>query len=89
MPDATPPPSDDDFVATYRAREKAADESAQWHKVAAGAGEFVGSILGGAALGYLLDLAFGTWPWLMVVGLLLGFVAGLILLVRLAGKAFK
>lgn len=38
--------------------------------------EFVGAILGGGFIGWLLDRWLGTAPWLMIVLLLLGFAAG-------------
>lgn len=39
-------------------------------------GSFLGSILSGALLGYLLDLWLGTDPWLVVTGIVLGSYAG-------------
>ncbi len=39
--------------------------------------EFVGAVLIGAFIGYLLDRWLGTAPWLMIVLLFLGFAAGL------------
>ena len=39
-------------------------------------GSFVGSILAGALIGYLLDLWLGTAPWLVVIGILLGSYSG-------------
>ena len=39
--------------------------------------EFVGAVLVGAFIGYLLDRWLGTAPWLMIVLLFLGFAAGL------------
>ena len=39
--------------------------------------EFVGTVLVGAFIGYLLDRWLDTAPWLMIVLLLLGFAAGL------------
>ena len=38
--------------------------------------ELVAGILIGACLGYGLDLLLGTTPWMMIVFVLLGFVAG-------------
>lgn len=38
--------------------------------------ELVASVLIGAFIGYRLDLYFHTKPWLMVVGLFLGALAG-------------
>ena len=39
--------------------------------------EFVGTVLVGALIGFLLDKWLGTAPWLMIVFLLLGFAGGL------------
>lgn len=47
--------------------------------------EFVAAIIVGAGLGYLLDMFLPTRPWGMIVLLLLGFVAGVLNVVR-AGK---
>jgi F0F1-type ATP synthase assembly protein I len=32
----------------------------------------VGGALGGGAVGYLLDRAFGTYPWLLLAGAVIG-----------------
>jgi len=40
------------------------------------AGSFLNSILAGALLGYLLDLWWGTEPWLVVTGIVLGSYSG-------------
>jgi ATP synthase protein I len=47
--------------------------------------EFVSAIVVGGVLGYVLDLALGTTPWLMIVLLLLGFAAGVLNVLRSAG----
>ncbi len=47
--------------------------------------EFVAAIFVGALLGYLLDRFLGTTPWGMIVFLLLGFVAGVLNVMRSAG----
>lgn len=47
--------------------------------------EFISAIAVGAVLGWVLDWALGTRPWLMVVLLLLGFVAGVVNVLRSAG----
>ena len=44
--------------------------------------EFVGAILLPGALGWFLDRRFGTQPWIMLALGLVGFVAGLRLLMR-------
>ena len=40
------------------------------------AGSFVESILAGALVGYLLDLWWGTEPWMVIVGIVLGSYTG-------------
>ena len=54
----------------------AAETSAESRGWAVGV-EFVGAVLGGAFIGYLLDRWLHTAPWLMIVFLFLGFGAGL------------
>lgn len=39
--------------------------------------EFVGAVIVGGLIGYLLDRWLGTKPWLMIVLLILGFAAGI------------
>ena len=48
--------------------------------------EFVAGILVGAGLGYLLDLLAGTTPWGLIVFLFLGFAAGVLNVLRSAGR---
>ncbi|MCX5520017.1 AtpZ/AtpI family protein [Kaistia defluvii] len=49
-------------------------------------GEFVSGVLVGAGLGWLFDRWLGTSPWGMIVLLLLGFVAGVLNVLRAVGK---
>lgn len=44
--------------------------------------EFLAAILVGVVLGYLLDQALGTTPWLLLVMLIIGFAAGVLNVVR-------
>jgi ATP synthase protein I len=50
-------------------------------------GEFIAGVLVGAGLGWLIDWWLGTSPWGLVVFLLLGFVAGVLNVLRAAGLA--
>lgn len=50
------------------------------------ASEFVAGVLVGAAIGWGVDRFFGTAPWGLVVFLLLGFVAGVLNVLRVAGE---
>lgn len=49
------------------------------------ASEFVGGILVGAGLGYLLDKIAGTRPFGLIVFLMIGFVAGVFNVLRVVG----
>lgn len=48
--------------------------------------EFIGGVLVGAGIGYLLDSFAGTAPWGMIVFLMLGFAAGVLNILRATGK---
>jgi ATP synthase protein I len=47
--------------------------------------ELVGGVLVGAGIGWLIDRLFGISPWGFIVFLLLGFVAGVLNVMRSAG----
>ncbi len=47
--------------------------------------DFVAGVILGAALGWGVDRLFGTSPWGLTVFLLLGFVAGILTVLRSAG----
>jgi F0F1-type ATP synthase assembly protein I len=51
--------------------------------------EFLAAILLPGALGWWLDRVLGWQPWLMLAGGLLGFMAGLRLLLKSAKRSFK
>lgn len=46
------------------------------------ASEFVAAVLVGAAIGWALDRFVGTAPWGLIIFLLLGFVAGVVNIMR-------
>jgi len=48
--------------------------------------EFIAGIVVGAAIGWLIDRWAGTSPWGLIVFLLLGFGAGVLNVLRSAGK---
>lgn len=48
--------------------------------------EFIAAILVGALIGYLIDTFAGTSPWGMIIFLLLGFVAGVVNVLRASGE---
>lgn len=47
--------------------------------------EFVSAVIVGALLGYMVDWLAGTSPWGMIVLLMLGFVAGVMNVLRTTG----
>ncbi len=47
--------------------------------------ELVAGVLVGAAIGWLIDRLLGITPWAMIVFLLLGFTAGVLNVMRVAG----
>jgi ATP synthase protein I len=49
--------------------------------------ELVAGVLAGALIGWALDRALGISPWGLIVFLLLGFVAGVVNVMRAAGVA--
>jgi ATP synthase protein I len=49
--------------------------------------ELVAGVLGGAGIGWALDHVLGISPWGLIVFLLLGFVIGVVNVVRAAGVA--
>jgi ATP synthase protein I len=49
--------------------------------------ELVGGVLLGAGIGWALDRVLGISPWGLIVFLLLGFVAGVVSVIRAAGVA--
>lgn len=48
--------------------------------------EFISAILVGAGLGFAIDHFAGTSPWGMIIFLLLGFVAGVVNVLRATGQ---
>ena len=50
------------------------------------ASEFVAAVIVGAGLGYGIDMIFGTKPWGLAVLLVLGFIAGVVNIVRASAE---
>lgn len=51
--------------------------------------EFIAAVLLPGALGWWIDTRLDSAPWLMIMGGVFGFVAGLILMMRAAKQAMK
>ncbi|BCM18113.1 AtpZ/AtpI family protein [Mesorhizobium sp. J8] len=49
--------------------------------------EFIAGVVVGVGLGWIIDCLAGTAPWGLIVGLLLGFGAGILNVLRSAGLA--
>ena len=77
------------------ARGGDAEETRQVQSDASGFGramrlssDFIGGIVAGAFIGWLLDYLAGTTPWGLIVFILLGFAAGTLNLLRSAGRLY-
>lgn len=66
--------------------ENTASGKAGWGAAVKISSEFIGGVLVGAGIGYLLDKFLGTAPWGIIVFLLLGFCAGILNVLRATGK---
>ncbi|GGA72301.1 ATP synthase protein I [Nitratireductor aestuarii] len=49
-------------------------------------GEFIGGVVVGIGLGWFFDRLFDTAPWGLIIFLLLGFAAGVLNVLRAAGR---
>ncbi|XBQ16367.1 MAG: AtpZ/AtpI family protein [Oceanicaulis sp.] len=67
-----------------RRAETASKAPSNWSQGVRYGSEFAGGVLAGAGIGYLADLAFGWSPWGLLSGVLLGFAAGTLNVVRAA-----
>lgn len=81
-----------DLEATLATRRPDRGEGKDDAKAVAGYGqalklssEFIAGIVVGVGLGWFLDRVAGTSPWGLIVGLLLGFGAGVLNVLRTAG----
>ncbi len=85
MAEPTPgePPSDEQSPGDPSPRKRG-DDSAAWYRLAGVGLEFVVAILAFGFIGRWIDGKIGTAPWLMVGGFCLGFVAGMMILIRAA-----
>jgi F0F1-type ATP synthase assembly protein I len=81
--------SANDPVERYRRERADRTTAGGWYAMAGVGFEFAAAILMLGGIGWWLDKQFGTRPWLMVVGFVLGFIVGLWLLLRAAGKVFR
>ena len=95
-----PDPSDDlearrralaDKISVRETAEAAQQQKAERSSMAGYAvafrlsAELVAGVLVGSAIGYLLDWWLGTSPWGLIVFFLLGFAAGVLNVLRMAG----
>ena len=63
-----------------------ADSARVRSQAARGAAELVGAPVGGAVVGYALDWMFGSFPWLMIVMMFVGFAVGVRNVFRMTGR---
>ncbi|MFW6413604.1 MAG: AtpZ/AtpI family protein [Oceanicaulis sp.] len=67
-----------------RRSESAEKAPSNWSQGVRYGSEFAGGVIAGAALGFLADRFFGWTPWGLLAGVLLGFAAGTLNVVRAA-----
>lgn len=75
-----------------KAQDSRADAPGQFVRDASGLGqamrlsaEFVGGVIAGGVLGWLIDHFAGSSPWGLIVCTLLGFAAGIVNMMRASG----
>lgn len=85
----------DERLATLRDRHGRGDGSSKarkpsenqgWGKAIKMSSEFISAVIVGAMIGYVLDRFAGTAPWGMIFFLMLGFVAGVVNILRATGQ---
>lgn len=82
----------DDFERRLEAKlekrraEQAEKQASNWSQGVRYGSEFAGGVLAGAGLGYLADRFFNWTPWGLLIGVLLGFAAGTLNVVRAASN---
>ncbi|WP_372426490.1 AtpZ/AtpI family protein [Salinarimonas chemoclinalis] len=69
-----------------RAGSRAASDMSGLGKALRFSAEFIAGVIAGAGVGWALDQVAGTSPWGMIVGLVLGFCAGMLNIMRAAGE---
>jgi ATP synthase protein I len=69
-----------------RAGSRAASDMSGLGKALRFSAEFIAGVIAGVGVGWALDQVAGTSPWGMIVGLLLGFGAGMLNIMRAAGE---
>ncbi|GGK39300.1 hypothetical protein GCM10011322_28010 [Salinarimonas ramus] len=69
-----------------RAGSRAASDMSGLGKALRFSAEFIAGIFAGTGIGWALDQVAGTSPWGMIVGLVLGFAAGMLNIMRAAGE---
>lgn len=72
-----------------KSEEKAGNSASSdtgWGAAVKISSEFIGGVLVGAGIGYLLDTFAGTAPWGLIVFLMLGFAAGILNILRATGQ---
>ena len=87
---ATPDGHDDQRDPVSDRRLSPAATSADWMGMMSLGFEFIIAVLLPGAIGWWLDGKIGSRPWIMLVGGLLGFIAGLRILMRsISGSGTK
>ena len=82
-------PDDNDPLGPVEGTQPRSGASADWTGMASVGFEFIIAVLVPGALGWWLDGKFGSRPWIMLAGGLLGFIAGLPILMRSVNSGTK
>lgn len=65
------------------------EDLSSWSRLAGIGFEFIAAVLMFGGLGWWLDSKWATSPWLLIVGIGLGFAVGLWLMIKAARRTFK
>ena len=84
--DATLATIRDDQAADLKARQEGQSAASGMAMAWRLGSEFVAGVLVGGGVGWLIDRALGIEPWGLIIFLLLGFFAGMLNMLRSAGK---
>lgn len=79
-------------IAKMRAQQKkppASDKKNEAYGALRLGSDFLAALITGALLGFMMDFWLGTSPWLMIVGLFLGLVAGTLTMLKQAHSKNK
>lgn len=84
-----PTEQDREDSARPPSRRGEGNSMAQWHRMAGVGIEFIAAILLCGGIGWWLDGRWNTSPWLLLVGMALGFAVGMWSMIKMARRSFR